>query len=122
MVQGDEVARATLVHVVGVGVQEADGDAGDAARRQITGGLQKALLVEGLQLLSAVGHAALDLAHQMERHQPRRLHPEEGVAVAVGDRLARDLDNVAEALGHDQAEPVELVLQDGVSRGGGAVQ
>ena len=122
VVAGDEFARAALVVVVGVGVQEADGDAAHPARGELAGGLDQRLLVQRLQLLAPVGHAALHLAHQVERHEARRLHPEEGVAVAVGHRLARDLDDVAEALRHDQAEPVELVLQDGVGRRGRAVQ
>ena len=122
MVPGDEFAHPSLMGIVGIGVQQADGDAAHALPGQRAGGLQQPLLVERLQLLSVVGHAALDLAHQVEGDEPGRLHPEEGIAVTVGHRLARDLDDVAEALGHDQPEAVELVLQDGVGRGGRAVQ
>jgi hypothetical protein len=58
----------------------------------------------------------------MERHQALRLHPEEGVAVSVRDRLARNLNHVAEAAGHEQPEAGELVLQHCIGGNSRSVQ
>ena len=60
-------------------------------------------------------------AHQVGRHDPRRLDPEVAVAVAVGNRLPRDLQHRLVALGGDEPDPVELALEQLVGGHGGAV-
>src|SRR5262249_36679169 len=52
-----------------------------------------------------------DLAHEMERHDALRLHPEIGIAVAHWYRLAGDLKEMAETRGDDQSEPADRALQ-----------
>ena len=49
-----------------------------------------------------------------ERHDAFGLHPEIGIAVTFGHRLARDLQDVAKACGDDQPEPADLALQQRV--------
>ena len=56
------------------------------------------------------------------RHDARRLDPEVGVAVAVRHRLARDLKQELIALGGDEAQPVELGLEQLVGGHRGAVR
>ena len=46
-----------------------------------------------------------------QRHDALGLHPEIGIAVALGHRLAGDLQDVPEARGDDQAERADLALQ-----------
>ena len=58
--------------------------------------------------------ALLDLPDQMERDDPLGLDPEVRVAVTVRDALAADLQHGAEALGRDQAEAAEVVLEQRV--------
>ena len=53
---------------------------------------------------------------------PLGLHPEIGIAVAFGHRLAGDLQDVPEARGDDQAERVDLALQQRVGRDRRAVR
>ena len=77
--------------------------------------------VERAQLLAAEVQASADLAHEVKRHDAIRLHPEIGVAVALGHGLPRDLEDVPEARGDDQAERADLALQQRVGGDGGAV-
>ena len=81
-----------------------------------------AVLVERAQFLAAEIQPAAGLAHAVERHDALRLHPEIRIAVALRHRLAGDLEDVAEALGDDQAERVDLALQQRVGRDRGAVR
>jgi hypothetical protein len=58
-----------------------------------------------------VVEAAAHGPHQVGRDDPRGLDPEVAVAVAVGHRLAGDLEHRLVALGGDEADPVELALE-----------
>ena len=118
----DQLADGFLVATVGVGVDQADGDAADPVLDQLADCLEGRFLVDRLDLGTVIAEPAGHFADEMKRHQPLRLHPEERVAVAVGHRLAGDLDHVAEAAGDDQAEAVELVLEHGIGRDGRAVE
>ena len=60
-------------------------------------------LVERPQLLAEEIEPAADLADITQRHDALRLHPEIGVAIALRHRLAGDFQDMAEALGDDQA-------------------
>jgi hypothetical protein len=77
-------------------------------------GSAHALLVERPQLLAAEVQTAADLAHKVQRHDAFRFHPEIGIAIAFGDRLAGDFDDVPETSRDDQAERADLSLQQGV--------
>src|SRR5207245_11463313 len=75
-------------------------------------------LVEGCQYLAAKVETLAHLAHQMQRHDAFWLHPEVRVAIPLGYALARDLEQVAEAARHDQAETRKRTLlgEQGVGR------
>ena len=110
------LAHRQLVLVVGVRVQEADPDRGDAAVAEPAGGGHGIRLVERPQLVALEVHPAADGAHVVGGDDPRRLDPEVGVAVAVGHGLAGDLEHELVALGGDEAEPLDLALEQLVRR------
>ena len=120
--RGHQLADPVLVRRVGVGMEQADGEPVDPERHQLVGRGEDPVLVERRQLGAVVAHPPGRLAHQVQRHETFRLHPEERVSVAVGHRLAGDLDQVAEAFGDQQPEPFEPVLQHRVGRRRRAVQ
>ena len=62
-----------------------------------------ARLVERAQFLALEVQPAADLADELQRHDAIGLHPEIGIAVALGHRLPGDLENVPEARGDDQS-------------------
>src|SRR5947209_18054078 len=68
-------------------------------------------LVERGQDLAAEAQALGDLFDQMQGHDTRRLDPEVGVAVAGGDALAGDLEDMPEAAGSNQAEGSEALFE-----------
>ena len=80
-----------------------------------------ACLVERAQLFAEKVQPAAGLAHIAQRHNALGLHPEIRVAVALGHRLPRDLENVPEAFGDDQSEAFDLALQQRVGGDGRAV-
>ena len=79
------------------------------------------VLVEGADLVALEVEPAADGADQVGRDDARRLHPEVGVAVAVGHGLAGDLEDELVALGGDEAELLDLALEQLVGGDGGAV-
>ena len=115
------LAHRELVGVVGVGVQEAHPDRGDVVRAEPAGGGHGIRLVERAQLVALEVHPAADGAHVVGGDDARRLDPEVGVAVAVGHGLAGDLEHELVALGRDEAEPLDLALEQLVGGDGGAV-
>ena len=118
---GQDLPHPLLVPRVGVGVQEADAEGVDAAVAEPARDLARAVLVEGPHLGAGEVEPAADRADQVARHDPGRLDPEVGVAVAVGHRLARDLEHRVVPLGGDEPEPVDLALEQLVGGDGGAV-
>jgi hypothetical protein len=120
----DDLAHAPFVGAVGVGVQQAHPDARDAARLKPAGGAFRVVFVQRLQHLAAEVEPLGDLAHLVQRHDALGLDPEVGISVALGDALARDLEQVAEAAGDDQAQAGQGALfgQQGVGGHGGAVR
>ena len=102
-------------------MHQADADGADALRAEELRGRAHALLVERAQLLPAEIEPAADLADELQRHDAVGLHPEIGIAVALRHRLAGDLEDVAEARGDDQAERIDLALQQRVGGDRGAV-
>ena len=50
------------------------------------------------------------------------LHPEEGVSVTIGHRLARDFDHMTKALGHQKTKTLEAMLKNRVGGRGRAMQ
>ena len=79
------------------------------------------VLVEGPDLGAGEVEPAADALDQVAGHDPRGLHPEVGVAVAVGHGLPGDLEHRLVALGGEEAEPVDLALEQLVGGDGGAV-
>ncbi len=115
------LAHRQLVLVVGVGVQEAHADRGDVVGAEPAGGGHGIRFVEGAQLVALEVHPAADGAHVVGRDDARGLDPEVRVAVAVGYGLAGDLEHELVALGGDEAQPLDLALEQLVGRDGGAV-
>ena len=70
-----------------------------------------AVLVEGPDLVALEVEPAADGADQVGRDDARRLHPEVAVAVAVGHGLPGDLEHELVALGRDEAELLDLALE-----------
>ena len=116
-----DLAHPQLVVGVGVGVQEADADRGDAVVTEPVGGGDRGVLVEGTDLVALEVEPAADGADHVGRDDARRLHPEVGVAVAVGHGLAGDLEDELVALGRDEAELLDLALEELVGGDGRAV-
>ena len=117
-----DVAHPQLVLVVGVGVDQADADGGDALVLEPAGRRDGRLLVEGADLRAGEVEATTDGADPVGRDDAVGLDPEVGVAVAVGHRLAGDLEHELVALGGDEAERLDLALEQLVGRHGRAVR
>ncbi len=117
----DDLGGTPLMGGVGIGVDQRNADGADAALAEEPRRGAHARFVQWTQLFALVVEPAADLAHEAQRHDPFRLHPEIRVAVALGHRLPRDLENVAEARGDDQPERGDLTLQQRVGGDGGAV-
>ena len=115
------LAHRPLVRVVGVGVEEADADRRDALAAEPAGRGDGPLLVEGVHLPPLEVHPPSDGAHTVGRHDARGLDPEVGVPVSVGHGLPRDLEDELVALGRDEAELLDLALEELVRGDGGAV-
>jgi hypothetical protein len=118
---GHDFRHTALMRVVGVGMQQADADRLDLMELEEPSGVAHARLVERPQLFALEIQAAADLTGILQRHQPVRLHPEIGIAIALRHRLTRDFEDMAEALGDDQAERTNIALQEGVGGDGRAV-
>ena len=117
----DDLGDAALVRGIGIGVHQAHADGADVLLAEEFYRLPDARLVERPQLLALEVQPPADLAHETQRHDAVGLHPEVGIAVALGHRLAGDLQDVPEAFGDDQPERVDLALQQRVGRNRGAV-
>ncbi len=85
-------------------------------RRNVPTAAATSSSVERRDLAALVIDAAAHLDHTLERDDPLGLDPEVRVAVAVGNRLARDLQHVPEAAGDDQPQASEATLEHGVGR------
>ncbi len=93
----------------------------DAAVAEEARRFANACLVERPKFVAAEIQPAADFAHQSQRHDPLGLHPEIGIAVALGHGLPGDLENMAEACGDDEAERIDPALQQRVGRNRRAV-
>jgi len=109
------------MRIVGIGMQEADADRANAVLAEVARRLAHARLVERTQFVAAEIEPAAGLAHMLQRHEAVGLHPEIGIAVSLGHRLPRDLENVPEARVDQQPERGDLALQQRVGRDRGAV-
>ncbi len=118
----EDRAHPLLVRRVGVGVQEADAEGVDALVAEPARHRAGAVLVERAHLVAVDVEPALDALDQVARDDPVRLHPEVGVAVAVRHRLPGDLEHRLVAGVGDEAEPVDLALEQLVGRDRGAVR
>ena len=98
----------------GVRMQQAHADRAHAMPAKVPRGEANALLVEGPQLPALEVEPSTDLAHEFQRHDALGLDPEIGVAVTLRNRLPRNLQNVPETLGDDQAERLDFPLQQRV--------
>src|SRR5258708_39553765 len=92
-------------------MDEADADRADALPAEELRGGVHARLVQRANFLAAEIQAPADLAHEMERHDALRLHPEIGIAVAHGYRLAGDLQHMAETRRGRPSAPAPRTLQ-----------
>src|SRR5437588_10632643 len=90
----EDVRDTALVGGIGIGMDEADADRADALPAEELRGGVHTRLVQRANFLAAEIQAPADLAHEMERHDALRLHPEIGIAVAHGYRLAGNLQEM----------------------------
>jgi hypothetical protein len=97
-----------LVGGVGVRVQEAHADGGDAAGGEPAGDGNGLSLIERSQLSAGMVDPPGHRLDPVRRNDPVRLHPEVGVAVPIGYRLAGDLQHELEALTGDEAQLADL--------------
>src|SRR5262249_60252999 len=81
----------------------------------------RARFVQRPDLLTAEVQPSADFADEMERHDALRFHPEVRIAVTFRHGLTRDLQEMAEACGDDEAEPADWTLQQRVCGNGCAV-
>jgi hypothetical protein len=102
-------------------VYEADADRVDAPLAEPAGRIRRVVVVERADLAAVDGEPAPDRPDPVGRHDPGRLHPEIAVAVAVRNGLAGDLEHVLVALGGDEAEVLDLPLEQLVGRNRRAV-
>jgi hypothetical protein len=96
-------------------------DRGNAAIPQEPDRRDGGILVERPDLASGGVQPAADGTHQVGGHDPGRLHPEVGVAIAFGDGLAGYLQDRLVALGGDQPERAHGALQQLIGGDRGAV-
>ena len=111
----EDVAHGQLVAVVRVGVQEADGDRRDPAVAEPSGHLDGPGLVEGPDLVPLEVEPAADRLDEVGGHDagasPRRYE----LPYPSGTRL-RNLEDELVALGGDEAESLDLALEQLVGR------
>ncbi|CCH75540.1 hypothetical protein BN11_80003 [Nostocoides australiense Ben110] len=117
----EDGAHRQLVSVLGIRVQEAHADRGDALVLEPPGDLTGALGVERADLVAVEVEAAADGLDEVGRDDARGLDPEVGVAVAVRHRLSGDLEDELVALGGDEPERLDLAFEQFVRRDRGAV-
>ena len=103
---------AAFMRVVGVGMQQADADGANAARAEITRGFVHAGLIERAQFKSAKIQPAAGLTDELAVEERCRV---------LTARLTRDLEDVPETGVNDQAERIDLALQQRVGGNRGAV-
>lgn len=114
-----DFARATLVDGIAVGVHEADRDRFDPVARQRAGNLAQPSFVERQEPLAAGVDPLAHFVAQMARHDRGRTLERQIIEVVA--RLVAHLEDVAEALGRDEADLGALALDDGVGHQRGAV-
>ena len=117
----ENLRDAPLVRGIGIGVDQADADRAHALPRKNCAAARTLASSSGRSSCAAEIEPAAHLAHEMQRHDALRLHPEIGIAVALRHRLAGDLQDMPEACGDDQPEPADLALQQRVGGDRGAV-
>ena len=109
---GDGSADGALVRGIGVGVQEADGEAFDALLHQVGDLGQRGIDVERDLDRAVLRQPLLGLAPPRPRHQGLGHLDEEVVELVLA--LAADLQHVAEARGREQAGLGALALDQRV--------
>ena len=118
---GQDLAHPLLVRGIGVRVHQAHTQRADPLVAEPARDRARTVLVERADLVAGVGEPAPDRLHQVAGHDPVGLHPEVGVAVAVGHRLAGDLEDELVALRGDEPDRVDLALEQLVGGHRGAV-
>ena len=117
----DQRARAFLVALVGIAVEEADGERLDAVLvHQLPGRGAHADAIERLLFPPVIEDASRDLAAQVTRRQ--RLRKSKPQVEQVVPLLETHIEYVAEALGHQHADACALALDHGVRDQGRAVR
>ena len=115
---GDQLARAPLVDVARVRVQEGDGDGLDARLGEGVGGGLDVALVERLHLGTGRVETAAHLEPQGARDERRR--PVPVMPEQPRPPQAADVEQVAEARGGQQPDPGQPALGEGVGGDGRA--
>ena len=116
-----DVADTLFMVRVGVGVHQADAEGLDALCLEECCGRAHIVVVEGADLVAVEREPATNGADAVRGHDAIGLDPEVGVAVAVGYRLARDLEYVLVALGGDEPQVLHLAFEQLVGSDSGAV-
>ena len=97
---------------VGVGMEEDDGEGGDALGGKSCRCLEHGGLVEGHAHVAVHAHALRHLQPQVARYQRKGLYDLDVVELVFA--LAADLERVAEALGGDEPGRRTLALDHGI--------
>ena len=122
MFRAHDLGGAALVRRLGIRMDQTNADRVDAGLAEKARRGAHAVFVERAQLFAQEVQPAADLADVTQRHDAVGLHPEIRIAVALGHRLARDLENVPEPFGDDQPETRDLALQQRIGRDRRAVR
>ena len=117
-----DFADAFLVRAVDVGIDQADGDRLDAGvlqRPQLRADL---VLVQRTDLVAVGVHSAGNGNRVLERGERLGFGPHDPCRQSAGHEAARDLHDIAIALGHDQPDARALPFEHGVGRDRRAVE
>ena len=119
---GDDFRHPTLMRVVEVGVDQAHGDSLDLLLGESSDALAQCRLVKRADNLPVRPDPLARLDRRFQRRHRLGLGPHDPCRQAAGNQAARDLQDVAIALGHDQPDAGDLLFQHGIGRDRRAVE
>ncbi len=117
-----QLGDAQLVRGVEIGIDQRDGERLDAHPFERLERSANVGIVGRTELLSLRADAALDLDRVLQPRHRFWLGPDDPAGEAAGDEAARDLHNLAIALGRDETDARALAFEHGIGGNRGAVQ
>jgi hypothetical protein len=91
----NQFADTLFVRIVGVGVQQAHGDATNSVLDQLLHRRDNGRFIERFENAAVETHPTGHFSNQMQWNETARFHPKKGITVAVGHRLPSNLDQMA---------------------------